>query len=144
MSDVHAWSLTIAVMSVLLIIATIVVVVLLPLMLAPPFDDASLSQQSCEVLFDTPSWCGGFTTTPPTEDDVHDEAVVLVGCVSVAVEALFLVDTVVRCLCCVTVGVEPLKDDEVEVADTDLVADVAEVIVDLSCRSCCISVDDQC
>ena len=46
-------------------------------------------QQFDEVVFDTPSWCGGFTTTPPTEDDVHDEAVVLVGCVSVAVEALF-------------------------------------------------------
>ena len=27
---------------------------------------------------------------------------------------------------------------------TDVLADVAEVIVDLSCRSCCNSVDDQC
>ena len=69
------------------------------------------------MFVDTPSWCDGFTTTPPTEDDVHDEAVVLVGRLSVAVVALFLIDTVVRCLCCLAVGAVALKDDEVEVAD---------------------------
>ena len=41
-----------------------------------------------------------------------------------------------------------VPSDEVVVADvaclTDVLADVAEVIVDLSGRSCCISVDDQC
>ena len=41
-----------------------------------------------------------------------------------------------------------MPSDEVVVADvaclTDVLADVAEVIVDLSSRSCCISVDDQC
>ena len=43
------------------------------------------------MLFDTPSWCDdSLIATPPTEDDVHDEAVVLVGCVSGVVVALFL------------------------------------------------------
>ena len=143
------------------------------------------------MFVDTPSWCDGSLnhhTTKPTEDDVHDEAVVLVGCVSGVVVALLSADTVVRCPCCAIVGFEGLNDDEVEVADvvcrtdgvetltpddvvvavvacrtdgvetltpddvvvavvacrTDVLADVAEVIVDLSCRSCCISVDDQC
>ena len=120
------------------------------------------------MLFDTPSWCDdSLIVTPPTEDDVHDEAVVLVGCVSGVVVALFFDDTVVRCLACRTVGAEGLEDDEVEVADVACrtdgvealtpddvvvavvacrtgVAAVAEVVVDLSCRICCNSVDDQC
>ena len=122
-------------------------------------------------MFDTPSWCDGSSnhhTTPPTVDDVHDEAVVLVDRLSVGVEALILVDTDVRCLCCAIVGVEGLNDDEVEVADvvcrpvgvvaltlvdagvadvvcrTGRVDAVADVVVDLSCCSCCSSVDDQC
>ena len=93
-------------------------------------------------MFDTPSWCdGSLAVTPPkpTEDDVHDEAVVLVGRLSVAAVALFLVDTVVRCLCCLAVGAEVLKDDEAEVAVVDCCTDgreglnkddVEEVIVD--------------
>ena len=95
----------------------------------------------CAVVFDTPSWCDGFTTTPPTEDDVHDEAVVLVGCVSVAVEALFFVDTVARCLCCAIVGVELLEDDEVEVADVACRTDGAEALnkddVEVVIVDCC-------
>ena len=46
--SVHAWSLVAMVGSVM--IATIVVVVLLPLMLAPPFDDASLSQEAVQCV----------------------------------------------------------------------------------------------
>ena len=132
---------------------------------------SSLSQGRVgKVLFDTPSWCDGSSnhhTTPPTVDDVHDEAVVLVGLLSVGVEALILVDTDVRCLGCTAEGVEVLKDDEAVVGIVDCcpdgvevltlddvvvaavvcrtgVAAVAEVVVDLSCRSCCNSVDDQC
>ena len=70
------------------------------------------------MFVDTPSWCdGALAITPPNEDDVHDEAVVLVGRLSVAVALLLSDDTVVRCLACRTVGAEVLEDDEVEVAD---------------------------
>ena len=95
LSSVHAWSLVAAVGHVN-DCHHCCSCVELPLMLAPPFDDASLSQPSCEVLFDTPSWCDGSSnhhTTPPTVDDVHDEAVVLVGRLSVGVKVLILVDT---------------------------------------------------
>ena len=108
------------------------------------------------------------TPPTPTVDDVVDEPNVLVVCLSVAVVALFSVDIVVRCLPCVADGLEELEDDEVEVVIVDCrpvgvealtlvdagVADVvcrtgrvdavADVVVDLSCRSCCSSVDDQC
>ena len=122
-------------------------------------------------MFNTPSWCDSLlAVTPPTPtvDDVVDEAGVLVGCLSVAVVVLICVDTDVRCLSCVADGFEELEDDEVEVVIVDcrpvgvealtpddvVVADVAcrtgrvdavaDVVVDLSCRSCCSSVDDQC
>ena len=117
--SVHAWSLTIAVTSCM--IATVVVVVLSCLLQMHHFSMMHLEPRSRtrRLFVDTPSWCDGFTTTPqkPTEDDVHDEAVVLVGCVSVAVEALFFDDTVIRCLCCLAVGAEELLVDEAEVAD---------------------------
>ena len=172
------------------VIATIVVVVLLAASDAHLFHgELEPKQQFDEVVFDTPSWCDdSLIATPPTVEEVVKEVAVLVGRLSVAVVAFFLVDTVVRCLCCLAVGAVTLKDDEVEVADvvcctdgvealtpddvvvavvacrtdgietltpddvvvagvvcrTDLVADVAEVVVDLSCHSCCNSVDDQC
>ena len=67
------------------------------------------------MFVDTPSWCdGSLAITPPNEDDVHDEAVVLVGCLSAAVVALFIDDADVRCLCCVAVGAEALTVDEAE------------------------------
>ena len=57
-------------------------------------------------VVDTPSWCdGSLTATPPTVDDVHDEVAVLLCCLFVGVVALFLVDTVVRCLRCLSDGV---------------------------------------
>ena len=94
------------------------------------------------MFVDTPSWCDdSLIATPPkpTVHDVDDEAVVLVGRLSVAAVALFLVDTVVRCLCFLAVGAETLKDDEAEVAvvayrtdgaETLTVDDVEVVIVD--------------
>ena len=96
-------------------------------------------------MFDTPSWCdGSLAVTPPkpTEDDVHDEAVVLVGRLSVAVVALFLVDTVVRCLCCLAVGAEVLTVDEAEVVSVDCCTDGVEAlnqddveVVNVGCRT---------
>ena len=80
-------------------------------------------------MFDTPSWGdGSLAVTPPkpTEDDVHDEAVVLVGRLSVAAVALFLVDTVVRYLCCLAVGAEVLTVDEAEVVSVDCCTDGVE------------------
>ena len=105
-------------MSVLMI-ATIVVVVLLAASDAHLFHSELEPRQFGRLFVDTPSWCDdSLIATPPkpTVHDVNDEAVVLVGRLSVAAVALFLVDTVVRCLCCLAVGAETLKDDEVEVA----------------------------
>ena len=117
--SVHACSLVIAVMSVLMI-ATIVVVVLLAASDAHLFHGELEPRQFGRLFVDTPSWCDGSLnhhTTKPTVDDVVKEVVVLLGCLSVAVALLLSNDTVVRCLCCLTVGVEPLNGDEVEVAD---------------------------
>ena len=119
---VHAWSLVIVVRSV---IATIVVVVvLLPLIAHHTFDALEPKQQSCAVLFDTPSWCGGsLTTTPPNVHDVDDEVVVLLGCLSVSVVALSPDDIVVRCHCCLSEGAEELHVDEAEVVSVDCCTD---------------------
>ena len=112
---------------------------------------------------DTPSWCGGSLTTPPTVDDVDDEVAAVVRCLSVGVETLTVDEVEVVSVDCCTDGVETftpddvadrrvelvvIPSDEVVVVDvvcvTDLVAGVAKVVVDLSCHSWCISADDQC
>ena len=82
------------------------------------------------MLFDTPSWCdGALTITPPNVADVDDEVVVLLGCRSVAVEALFFGDIDVRCLCRLTDGVEGLNHDDVEV---DLLGCIVDSLVALT------------
>ena len=85
----------------------------------------------------------GFEGLNDDEVEVAD-----VACRTDGVEALTPDDVVVAVVACRTDGVEALTPDDVVVAVggclTDVLADVAEVIVDLSCRSCCISVDDQC
>ena len=96
------------------------------------FSGCSLSQRQfgrCSLT--PPSWCDGslaITPPKPTEDDVHDEVVVLVGCVSGVVVALLSADTVVRCPCCAIVGFEGLNDDEVEVADVACRTDGVEAL----------------
>ena len=95
------------------------------------------------MFVDTPSWCdGALAITPPNEDDVHDEAVVLVFRLSVAVALLLSDDTVVRCLACRTVGAETLKDDEAEVPVVDCCTDGVEAlnqddveVVNVGCRT---------
>ena len=136
---VHAWSLLSTVKS--MIATIVVVVVLLPLMLAS-FLDASLSQQSCAIVFDNPSWCdGSLTITPPTVADVVKKVVVLLGCLSVAVEALSFDDTDVRCLCCATDGDEALDHDEVEVVRLGCCTDGVEALnkadVEVVSVDCC-------
>ena len=100
-------------------------------------------RSSMSVVFDTPSWCdGALAITPPNEDDVHDEAVVLVGCLSVAVALLLSDDTVVRCLCCLAVGAEALAHDDAEVVNVDCCTDGVEAlnqddveVVNVGCRT---------
>ena len=82
------------------------------------------------MFVDNPSWCdGSLAITPPNEDDVHEEAVVLVGRLSVAVALLFLADIVVRCIGCLSEGVEEIHVDEGEVVSVDCCTDGHEELI---------------
>ena len=82
------------------------------------------------MLFDTPSWCGEphHLSLPSTMSTM--KLLVLVGFLSVAVAFLLSDGTVVRCLRCLSDGIEELTVDDVQVLEVGCLTDGHEAFTD--------------